>query len=269
MNKRIVLGFCLFFWSSFSLAGKYLIPPMEQSLLFFESGLLKEKLKNEFSILVWNVHKGKDGQAWVEDMKSLAHHSDIVLLQEAMNDDLMSRMYLNDLNHFDWHMAKSFTYMKTGVSTGVANASSFLIDQSMLHRTLDREPLVKTPKTVMLSYLTMENGKPLAVLNIHGLNVTTNAAFFRQIDGTLNLIENFSGPVIYAGDFNTNNKAKLEGLDLRMSNYGLKRIEYSNDPRKKKLDWIYVRGCTVESSEVLYQYKTSDHKPLIAKMSCR
>lgn len=252
-----------------SFASRYLIPPLSQSLVKFEQGSAKFKLNTRFSLLVWNVHKGGDGQAWVDDMKTLAQGADVFLLQEALDDELMTQMYQTEIGYFDWHMAKSFTYTKTGISSGVANASSFLIDRSVLHRTSDLEPIVRTPKTVMLSFMTMTNGQMIAILNIHGLNRTSNEAFFRQMDETLALIKDFSGPVIYAGDFNTNNKAKFKGLEVKMQEYGLKRFEFADDHRKSQLDWIYVRGCHVEKGNILYPVKTSDHAPLYAELNCQ
>jgi len=268
MKKTFLVFLSLFLVGSLSFAGRYIIPPLDQSLEKFETDWPKPKLKNEFSVLVWNVHKGADGEAWVNDMKILAQSSDVFLIQEAMDDELMTKMYKNEINNFDWYFAKSFTYSKNGKSSGVLNASQYQADDTILHRTSDTEPIVGTPKTVMLSFMTMENGQQIAFLNIHGLNRTTNAAFFRQIDETLNLIKNFSGPVVYAGDFNTNNKSKFRGLDSRMLEYGLKRFEYSNDQRKNQLDWVYMRGCSIKSSEILYQFQTSDHTPIFTKLNC-
>jgi len=269
MKISLLIVLSLLFTGHFSFAWKYTIPPFSQSLVKFGASLFsKPLLKNEFSLVVWNVHKGKDGEAWVNDMKILTDNSDVLLVQEAMDDELMIEMYENRIKNYDWFFAKSFTYLQTGNSSGVANASPYQITRSILHRTNDLEPIVGTPKTVILSYMTMESGQPIAFLNIHGLNRTTNAAFYRQIDETLNLIKNFSGPVVYAGDFNTNNKSKFNGLDERMLKYGLKRYNYTEDNRKHKLDWIYVRGCEIEKSEILYQFQTSDHKPLFARLNC-
>lgn len=249
--------------------GRFLIPPFNKSLVKYEPLISKGKMDNRFSLLVWNVHKGKDKLNWIRDMQLLTRASDVVLLQEATDNPLMSNMFQKIINNFSWFLAKSFIYIDSGIASGVSSASAYDIDETILHRTDDREPIVNTPKTVILTYMTMANGDPIAFLNIHGLNRTTNAAFFRQIDETLNLIKDFSGPVVYAGDFNTNNKSKFNKLEERMAAYGLKRIAYEDDNRKHQLDWIYTRGCEVESSEILYHIKTSDHDPLYAKLNCR
>jgi endonuclease/exonuclease/phosphatase (EEP) superfamily protein YafD len=269
MKREIIIASSIMFLSQICCAGKYTIPPIEQSLIKFETNSPKEKLKNNFSLLVWNVHKGADGQSWVNDMKILAQNADVFLVQEAMDDELMTDMYQKEINNFDWFFAKSFTYNKSGNSSGVVNASPFQTDQAILYRTLEKEPIVGTPKTVMLSFMTMENGNPIALLNIHGLNRTKNEAFFKQISDTLDLIKNFSGPVVYAGDFNTNNKEKFSGLDSMMAKVGLRRFKFQEDHRKHQLDWIYVRGCRVESSDILYQFQTSDHTPISAKLNCQ
>lgn len=84
MNRRALsIWLCLLFIGHFSVAWKYTIPPLSHSLVKFDSGLFfKQQLKNEFSMTVWNIHKGKGGQAWVNDMKLLSNYSDVLLLQE-------------------------------------------------------------------------------------------------------------------------------------------------------------------------------------------
>ena len=42
------------------------------------------------------------------------------------------------------------------------------------------------------------------------MNVTSNKAFYRQIDDAIRAMSGHRGPIIFAGDFNTNRKADLD-----------------------------------------------------------
>jgi endonuclease/exonuclease/phosphatase (EEP) superfamily protein YafD len=268
MEFRLVLSLVIFFFAFHGRADRFMIPPFDESLLSYPSLEVLPQLPSEFSMLVWNVHKGKDEEAWVVDMNRLTGRADMFVLQEALDDDQMNQLFKQDLHQYEWYFAKSFSYTKTGISSGVVTGSKFEAWARLLHRTEDREPFVKTPKTVVIAFYQLTNGKNLAVLNIHGLNKTSNEAFFKQIDESLVILKNHEGPVVYAGDFNTNNKSKTEGLNQRLAKIGLKKIGYETDHRKHKLDWIYIRGCTPTESEILYDIKTSDHTPLYAKLKC-
>jgi endonuclease/exonuclease/phosphatase family metal-dependent hydrolase len=268
MIKKILITISFTLLNHQVLAGRFLIPPIEESLVQYQSAKINTVLDNSFSLVVWNVHKGKDDQAWVDDMIRLAPNGDVFLLQEAMDDKHMKNVFGKDLDMYEWFFAKSFSYTKNLVSSGVASGATAKALGAMFHRTSDVEPIVGTPKTTLTTFYKLLNGKEIAVLNIHGLNKTSNRAFYRQLEETLAFIKNHEGPVVYAGDFNTNNKDKFAELEKRMAAYGLKRITYSTDTRKHKLDWIYYRGCDVIESEILYNYESSDHTPLRARLNC-
>ncbi len=265
--KALIGGLCLF-TSIPSHAGRFFIPPYEQSLVTFSPQNTFTQLPQEFTIAVWNVHKGKDETPWVKDMKKISQSTDLLLLQEAMDDELFLKLFTNDLKNFEWHFAKSFSYSKSKTSSGVATGSNVTPRSVYLSRTVDHEPIIGTPKTTLVSFYALNSGNKIAMFNIHGLNKTSNAAFFRQIDEALKYIDHHTGPVIFAGDFNTSNNDKMNGLKTRMEKYGLQMITYPEDHRKNHLDWIFMRDCRILRSEILYDYKTSDHTPLLAKLAC-
>lgn len=225
-------------------------------------------LNNRFSLLVWNIHKGTGGQVWVDDIKKLGPKHDIFLFQEAMDDNEMTDTAANELRNFELFFAKSFSYTKTLLSSGVATAAISTSTNTILHRTKDLEPIVGTPKTMLLSFFKLANSQTLAILNIHGINRASNEAFYRQIDESLALVKNHEGPVIFAGDFNTNKPEKFDELTKRMTAFGLTMIPYPIDQRKNHLDWIFYRGCQVHESEIMYEIQSSDHFPLHAKLEC-
>jgi endonuclease/exonuclease/phosphatase (EEP) superfamily protein YafD len=248
--------------------GRFMIPPIEKSLIEIQSQRRQDVLNNTFSLLVWNIHKGKAGQAWVNDIQTLGPKHDILLFQETTDDNETIDAAANELKNFDLLFAKSFTYTKTLISSGVATASVSTATNTILHRTKDLEPFVRTPKTTLLSLFKLANGETLATLNIHGINRASNEAFYRQIDESLALVRNHQGPIVFAGDFNTNKREKFDELTKRMTALGLTMITYPNDQRRNHLDWIFYRGCQVRESEILYDVQSSDHFPLHARLEC-
>ncbi len=137
-----------------------------------------------------------------------------------------------------------------------------------MQRTLGLEPIVKTPKTTMLSVVPLDNGKKILFANIHGINKGNNKKFFDQIDKVIESIKSHDGPAIFAGDFNTNKKEKMPYLLAKGKEVGLDIIEYKDDKRKNKLDWILVRGCKVLSSTINYEITSSDHNALESEFLC-
>jgi endonuclease/exonuclease/phosphatase (EEP) superfamily protein YafD len=79
------------------------------------------------------------------------------------------------------------------------------------------------------------------------------------------------GPVIFAGDFNTNMPAKVKFLMKMTGALGMQSLEFKNDARMKTLgqiiDYIFVRGLHPKDSSVLGHLKSSDHKAMMAELA--
>lgn len=227
-------------------------------------------LPQTMTLITWNVLKGDKGAAWTRDLSLLAQNTELLALQEAMDDDFMPKA-LEQLESFSFFLARSFMYddgRSTGVSTG-ARALPLSID---FRRSPGREPVLNTPKMTIITSYAMTDGIPLLVLNIHGINFVASNQLSKQLDELRPLIANWSGRVALLGDFNTWNSSRKEILDSFTKNLGLIHVAFTSkqkpDPRKKILDHVFLRGCTPVKAEVLDHIKTSDHAPLSVKMHC-
>lgn len=88
------------------------------------------------------------------------------------------------------------------------------------------------------------------------------------------LLQTHQGPVLFGGDFNTNNENKWNILEkLIMEDSGLTPVVFSPDDRKTANTWlfwqadlpidhIFTRGLSVTDSRVWKEFKGSDHDAL-------
>lgn len=215
----------------------------------------------EIRFLVWNVHKTTGGKEWVRDFGRLAAESDVALIQEghltpAMNEAIQFN------RGFQWFFAVAFFYK--GAGTGVLSSSRWPTENVAWHRSPDREPVLKTPKMALEMTIPLADGRRLLVVNVHGINFVTNAAFKRQILPLAARVKKHDGPVVFAGDFNTWNGVRLGFLHARMRDAGLLRIPLLNDSRRLKLDHVYMRGMTLVSAVLRDDVESSDHSPIQA-----
>ncbi len=251
-----------------SLAGlrpTYVIVPEEQVLAEL-SPAPENHLSSEIAILVWNTHKGEAGNAWAEDLRKLADGKQLVLLQEGMNDSFMPKV-LESISQMGWLMAQNFYLQNSQNSTGIITGHMQNPSSAQFQRTKDLEPLVETPKLILITTYVMESGEPLLVANIHGINFTGLAPFIRQIDEIIARIKHWQGKVIFAGDFNTWSKERTNYLISRTKEVGLNEVPIHR-AKGLVLDHIFVRGCSILQAQAHDEINSSDHKPLTANLDC-
>lgn len=251
--------------------GRFFVPKLEDSLK--KSVRDNRSLLNAegFNVLVWNIYKGKE-EALFDEMPALLKQHELILIQEYVN-----REDLKDLIHSENHstvFGASFGYKKTGLLTGSLIGIKNQVNQSAMtfERSVEREPFIKTPKTTTIAYLKMNNGETLLVANIHGLNIANFQKFKRQIEVTLNRIDQHRGPVLYAGDFNSRNDERIQYLQSQMRARGMNEAVFSPDERMvggiggKILDRVFVRGLKIIDAKSEARYTGSDHPPMILKL---
>lgn len=223
----------------------------------------QQLLPGNFQLFVWNIKKAEAKDSWARDFEHFVPKSDLVLIQEGMIDAFMPKVVLRQKN-FCWDFATSFLE-KDGDQTGVMNGS--YAGPLMVHflRSPGREPVIKTPKMVLVSEYALANTtQTLWVANIHGLNFVTDRLNREQIEQVAAFLKQHDGPVIFAGDFNTWNGNRLSYLDEILGKLDMKKLTFKDDSRRFKLDHIYVRGLVATSTTLHNDIKTSDHKPLSA-----
>lgn len=210
---------------------------------------------------------------WKEEFDRYTQGRDLILIQEAYGSD----RFLNTISSFKgfrWDMGVSFLYKRqdnapTGTMIGSYVEPSF----TLVKHSPDNEPVISTPKALtFVKYPLEQRQEELLVISVHAINFTTTSAFKRHIDVAVKEIKNHHGPVLFAGDFNTWNKARTNYLFKICEMLGLKSVTFKNGHKRMKfgkyfLDHSFVRGVEITKAEVLGESQGSDHKPLLIDFS--
>jgi len=257
-------------------------------------GIIKEentfstKSLNDSSIkvLVWNIHKEGNSRDWVEDYDKIYEDKkpDIIVLQEARLDMGLKHALLKTGKEIGWIFSSNIEERNRDTYSGVLTASKAKPYEQYSITTEGLEPVVKTPKTTLITrYQLSPSKKSLLVINIHGLVMTNLEKYKEQIFEIVDTISGHNGPIIFAGDFNTRNKERssfllrelkdklgLETVPFTKENKkGIKRFVFSSFP----LDHIFYSSRELEvkknSPDVLETIKSSDHKPLFVEFKVR
>ena len=239
------------------------IPPDDRVVREIGTGS-RAILPSEFSILVWNIHKSKAQDMWAKDFVDLTQKSNIIITQEALWDDFSVNIY-GRLNQFVWRLATSFVYKESEIPSGVMTGSQEQPLTTMFLRSRAREPIVNTPKMVLITTHAMQGTtQSLLVGNIHGMNVVFNQKFRDQIEDAVEAIKNHEGPMIFAGDFNTWNAKKKNYLIEKFSTIGLIHVETPTLRKGKWLDHVFYRDLRLLKFQSIDSIVTSDHLPILA-----
>lgn len=231
-----------------------------ESLISVGSGY-KSALDSEFSMLVWNIYKGRK-RGWAEDFQQLSKDKQLVLLQEAVMKTRFDPLF-NIAEKMEWMMARSHminsNLAETGVKTGSVTPS---LSQSY-YVSPDAEPLFKTPKTLLSTIYPIEGSeKPLQVINVHAINFVSVRKYSRQIAQIVEAVASHDGPLIIAGDFNTWNAARSSGLLELTEKMDLTQLPLDRKGRLNHfnlhLDHVFYRGLEPVKSGVI-RVRSSDH----------
>jgi len=263
--------------SQFACASKRIPESQEQEIRTFRrnSPLQQTELNRKSEVLVWNIKKGEE-DSFHEDFKNLSVGKDLILLQEFLDKDTVLQTVL-DQNAHEYLLGVSFIYDEKfpQEATGVAIGSVAPPVNKVVFRPPAREPIMGTPKvTLCNTYRIKDSKKPLLVCNIHGYNFTHDEDFREQIEMITPLLHTHHGPILFGGDFNTNNENKWKILEkLVIEDSGLTPVVFSPDDRKTANSWlfwqadlpidhIFTRGLTVTDSRVWKDLDGSDHDAL-------
>jgi endonuclease/exonuclease/phosphatase (EEP) superfamily protein YafD len=236
---------------------------------------------SSIKVLVWNIHKEGNSREWADDYSKIYKDkkADIIALQEARLNTGLKRA-LKTGKEMGWIFSPNIIETNYDTYSGVLTASKAKPYEQYSITTEGLEPVVKTPKTTLITTFKLSpSNKSLLVVNIHGINMANLEKFKAQLFKIINKINRHSGPIIFAGDFNTRNEDRLsflyreleDKLDLepvpftRKDKKEIKRFIFSSIP----LDHIFYSSKELElkqdSPDVLENIKSSDHKPLFVE----
>lgn len=220
--------------------------------------------QNHFKVLVWNIHKAGD-PGWLQNLKKYAIHRDFLLLQESTQKVLHNPVLDKQFPHRLY--ASSFRYQNK--SSGVSIFSRF--NPESYCAGMVPEPWIKIPKVGVAEFFPIKNHLPLLVINIHAINFELKPTNYRkQVKQLMEVLHQYKGPVILAGDFNAWNTYRHHFLQKITTQYGLQEVKFYPDYRLRfwgnPLDYVYIRGLKVEKATT-EQTQSSDHNPLLLELS--
>ncbi len=263
----------------------YTIPPDNQVLTPMSTQFSEKYLPNKFRFSVWNTQKGQKKQQWLDDMAVMKAEFPIILMQEGMQDPQMQAM-AESYSEFGTTLAKSFSY-DNGTASGVLTMSKAKPTKESFVRSPDLE-LIGTPKMTLFSSFELKSGTQILFVNLHGINVVSGTSFERQINAVMAEMASFTGPIVFAGDFNTWSASRTKFLVEKTTAMGFEHAVFNNDWRlhpeayqpfhsdsnynsKAKttvLDHIFVKGCKISAAALEAKYEYSDHFAFSADLDC-
>lgn len=253
------------FWDLFT------VLPERDSLVSSGIAQGKELKPNSVRALIWNIKKAKL-KKWPSEFQSYTRGKDLVLLQEAYGSDLFHTT-LSRIKGFRWDLGISFLYKrKNDLPTGTMVGSNVKPIETIVRHSPDFEPLTNTPKSITIARYGIKDAMvDLLVISVHAINFTSTGAFKRHIDRAVEEIRSHQGPVLFAGDFNTWNKARTQYLFRVCKELGLKDVVFKNGGQRLKfgkyyLDHTFVRGAKIKNAEVLSFSEGSDHRPMVLEL---
>lgn len=267
MKKTLIvllsfLSFSTFGWSPLG----HTVPRIQEALHQIGESQFEVVRSQEISILVWNTHKENYESHWQEEYKKLKQGIDFVMLQEAIGK--IGQDYPDIYDGYEGVVGESFHY--NGMKTGNLTLSPYHAQTRKLLHSPVREPIINTPKPVILTTYNLEDGRRLMLVNIHGINFVSYRKFKKHIKQVMSNIKSHSGPLVWAGDFNTWSKRRTKYMNKILPRIGLKKVSFRNSHRVKKfhgkpLDHFFVRGLEVIDANFPVVH-SSDHNAMIVHL---
>lgn len=251
-----------------AVVGDFEVPPDSQSVHSVGTAT-RAHLPSRFTLLNWNVEKAKQGETWVSDFLDLQNKYDLFVVQEATSDDVFMNA-LKQKKDTLWNNFISWINIIDRSSTGLVIGSQAQPTSISFARTIDFEPILKTPKLTSYQTYIVEGLKnsELLLINIHAINFVTLEKFNRQIQQVMEQIDRHSGPVIFVGDMNTWSKKRFNLLLAETQKRNLVWFDFERPDVKgihSDLDHVFVRGLKVVQVKSLTHVVSSDHFPISAE----
>ena len=215
-------------------------------------------------VLNWNIQK-QSNPRWRQDLEGFCGDLNLALFQEVRLEDSFLACFESGWTHSfaqGWSTRNRLTGVATLASAGHLSHSPLVA----------REPLLRTPKATNITTYALEGSdETLLVINLHAVNFSLGTyAYQQQLKGIAAVLEEHSGPVIFAGDFNTWHPRRERLIREVACAYAMEEVLFDEDHRTRVfgncLDYIFTRG--LETTEALIRkVDSSDHNPMLAAFS--
>ncbi|MCW8332891.1 endonuclease/exonuclease/phosphatase family protein [Vibrio paucivorans] len=219
----------------------------------------------QLSILVWNIYK-QNRENWQQALNQYSRGQQLALLQEAS----MTKELKVWVSERQWFGSQVDAFKAFDVSAGVLNLSKHAPSLACAYTEL--EPWLRLPKSGLYAVYPLSNGQSLAVVNIHSVNFTYGTEEYqRQLDSLVAELTTHTGPIVFAGDFNSWSEERLAVMKSHLEALDLQEVRFSPDHRKEfinglPLDHVFYRGLTLQNAKAP-ESDASDHNPLLVEFA--
>ena len=215
------------------------------------------------ALISWNIEKAGNA-AWSDpetrqDMGARLAAFDLILIQEACLAADGAPARLGPMlagQGYGWRFATSFASALWGCrgaqATGVALASRTAPLTTRALRSAGAEFSLTPKASLVAEYALAGRSRTLLVVNTHMLNFELLSLddYRRQLEALTRLMASHRGPLIFAGDLNTRNQARLNLLHSRLHSLCLRPLlPTPPDTRSRDrlhdafaLDHVFYRG---------------------------
>jgi len=218
-----------------------------------------------FSLLCWNIHKENTYPLFHLKLHELLHTypSDFLLFQEYK----MPKHQPHELKTFSYAMAANIE--TRGHLYGLLTASHLGFDTIHTALTHQKEFMVITKKSTLVSTHSFSDGKSLHLVNMHGINFVSSRVFNKELEKMRLLLSSCSGAMIIGGDFNNWSKKRIKALndfrkELSLEQADIEEGHHIKQVFSKPIDHIFYRGLKLIKAEAIDTKKVSDHNPIHA-----
>jgi len=223
------------------------------------------KGKDNLNILCWNVAKLTKNRSFTQFFNQLIkdENIDYLVLQEVKSDIIQNSDFFEDFSFILSPNIQTKNHIY-----GVMNAFNIFCQSKQNLLTSKKELKLATHKSILITKHNLNN-KEILVVNIHALNFVSSNDFKYELGKLKEILKDYKGSLIVAGDFNTWNRKRVVFLESFCEELLLKEVPYKQSDNIKKvfknnLDYIFFRGLHLQYSKVIDTNKISDHNPIIA-----
>ncbi len=237
-----------------------------QPLICFQQQDAKALDNNgELKLLVWNIYKqGRDN--WSQELTRLSSDAQLLLMQEASMDSGLKAW----ISEHGWGGNQVNAFQVMGKSAGVINLARTMPNLACGYT--EMEPWLRLPKSGIYAQYPLSNGHSLAVVNVHAVNFTYGTNEYKlQLESLATKIQEHTGPVIVAGDFNSWSDERVNVIKKVLFSLGLQEAIFNPDHRIRfmtglPLDHVFYKDLTLKNAKAP-ESDASDHNPLILNFS--
>jgi len=225
-----------------------------------------EKVGEEFSLLIWNIHKENQTPVFKKKFYELilSYPSDFLLFQELRYPKNSSFL----LSEYSYVLSSNIESQED--IFGVLTASKFSFTNIQVHKTSQKELGFLTHKSLLITQHKLPNEKTLCIVNIHSINFVPLYIFTQELKLLRDELIDFDGALIIAGDFNTWSSGRMREIESFQKKLSLKYAEVQEKHHVKHmflkpLDHIFYRGLELIQAQAIDTAQVSDHNPIYTR----